>query len=274
MSAIDFSGIKGTADPKQLKDLEDPSSPWATRVFEAYDFWRVQLNTPAVIEMLPSIKGMVGLDLGCRDGRNTEVLVGMGAQMFAVDSSLSLLKEAAERESQRPKGVMYQHAYAASLPFEAESFDFVTAFMSLMEIADFEAALAESYRVLKPGGFLQFSICHPCFHTPGWECLFDEEGQVNGVRCQGYFESSMPLDRWLITGLDKEVRDMVPKIGVSVTRHTLSEWINTVLGMGFILEHCVEPCPEEDAVQKHPQLGVGQEVAYFWISRCRKPSAS
>lgn len=34
--------------------------------------------------------------------------------------------------------------------------------------------ISEAHRVLKPGGFLQFSICHPCFDTPHRRNLRDE----------------------------------------------------------------------------------------------------
>jgi ubiquinone/menaquinone biosynthesis C-methylase UbiE len=36
-----------------------------------------------------------------------------------------------------------------------------------MDVDDLDRALDEAYRVLKPGGFLQFSILHPCFTAIG-----------------------------------------------------------------------------------------------------------
>ena len=54
----------------------------------------------------------------------------------------------------------------SGLPFEGASFDFAVAFMSLMDIPEMERVLAEVYRVIRPGGFLQFSIAHPCFSPP------------------------------------------------------------------------------------------------------------
>ena len=52
------------------------------------------------------------------------------------------------------------------MPFAGAAFDFATAFVSLMDMSDQAAALAEAYRVLRPGSFLQFSILHPCFVPP------------------------------------------------------------------------------------------------------------
>jgi hypothetical protein len=50
--------------------------------------------------------------------------------------------------------------------------------------------LAEAYRVLKPGGFLQFSICHPCYDTPYRRLLRDSGGQVYAVEVGDYFRGS------------------------------------------------------------------------------------
>jgi ubiquinone/menaquinone biosynthesis C-methylase UbiE len=60
------------------------------------------------------------------------------------------------------------------LPFKSDSFEFATAFMSLMDMPDQVAALQEARRVLRPGGFLQFSILHPCFVPPHRKVLRDE----------------------------------------------------------------------------------------------------
>jgi ubiquinone/menaquinone biosynthesis C-methylase UbiE len=38
--------------------------------------------------------------------------------------------------------------------------------MSLMDVADPERTLLEVARVLRPGGFVQFSVVHPVMSTP------------------------------------------------------------------------------------------------------------
>src|SRR5215208_5238509 len=62
-----------------------------------------------------------------------------------------------------------------------------TAFMSLMEIPETERVLAEVFRVLKPGGFFQFSITHPCFDTPHRKNLHDETGYTYAMEVGDYF---------------------------------------------------------------------------------------
>ena len=87
--------------------------------------------------------------------------------MTGTDISETFIRHAKEAEAAQPLGIDYGLASAVELPFEAASFDFATAFMSLMDISETERVLAEVYRVLKPRGFFQYSITHPALtrHT-------------------------------------------------------------------------------------------------------------
>jgi ubiquinone/menaquinone biosynthesis C-methylase UbiE len=99
--------------------------------------------------------------------------------MTGIDISPAFVRHAREAEETQPLGIRYEVASAVELPFEGASFDFVTAFMSLMDILETERVLAEIFRVQRPGGFLQFSISHPCFETPHRKTLRDEIGRAN-----------------------------------------------------------------------------------------------
>jgi ubiquinone/menaquinone biosynthesis C-methylase UbiE len=98
--------------------------------------------------------------------------------MTGIDISPAFVRHAREAEETQPLGIRYEVASAVELPFGGASFDFVTAFMSLMDILETERVLAEIFRVQRPGGFLQFSISHPCFETPHRKTLRDESGRV------------------------------------------------------------------------------------------------
>ncbi|MCD6423902.1 MAG: methyltransferase domain-containing protein [Anaerolineales bacterium] len=60
---------------------------WTKLLREGYDYYRDSFNAPAFLEMLPNIKELKGLDIGCGEGHNTRLLVEQGAQMSAIDIS-------------------------------------------------------------------------------------------------------------------------------------------------------------------------------------------
>jgi ubiquinone/menaquinone biosynthesis C-methylase UbiE len=75
----------------------------------------------------------VCLDLGCGEGHNTRLLAGRGARVAALDVAESFISAAAGRDR---AGISYTIGDGAALPFRAAAFDAVTAFMSLMDVAD------------------------------------------------------------------------------------------------------------------------------------------
>jgi ubiquinone/menaquinone biosynthesis C-methylase UbiE len=77
--------------------------------------------------------------------------------MTGIDISRNFVRYAREAEAARPLGIRYENASAVELPFESARFDFVVAFMSLMDISETERVLAEVFRVLRPRGFLYWS---------------------------------------------------------------------------------------------------------------------
>ena len=147
-------------------DWEKTANAWTKLARAGYDIYRDAFNTPAFLDLLPNVSGLDGLDIGCGEGHNTRLVARRGARMTAIDISESFVRHASEEEDREPLGIDYRVANATSLPFGDEAFGFATAFMSLMDMPSPERAIAEAFRVLRPGGFLQFSITHPCFDTP------------------------------------------------------------------------------------------------------------
>src|SRR5438105_446334 len=149
---------------------------WTKLARAGYDVYRDYLNTPAFFELLPPVAGLAGLDIGCGEGHNTRLLARRGARVTAVDIAEDFVAHARRAEGLEPLGIEYRVASAVTLPFAGAAFDFATGFMSFMDVPEMDRVLAEAYRVLKPGGFLQFSICHPCFNTPHCRNLRDANG--------------------------------------------------------------------------------------------------
>jgi SAM-dependent methyltransferase len=98
--------------------------------------------------------GMQILELGCGTGYLTKKLAGTGASVTAIDISPDLLKVARAECVDSNVNFMIENAYAMAFP--DESFDSVTG-SSVLHHLDVPRALAEIWRVLRPGGTLYFT---------------------------------------------------------------------------------------------------------------------
>ena len=246
---------------------------WTELARAGYDIYRDGLNTPAFLGLLPDVDGLVVLDLGCGEGHNTRRLAGLGAKVTGIDISGTFVRYAREIEEKNPLGIRYEVADAARLPFGDASFDFATAFMSLMDMPETERVLAEACRVIRPGGFLQFSITHPCFDTPHRKTLRDASGRSYAVEVGDYFRRRTgEVIEWVFSAAPPEVREEVEPFRVPRFTRTLGEWLNLVVETGFQIERVTEPKPDEKAVQERPRLQSAQVIAYFLHLRARRPA--
>jgi SAM-dependent methyltransferase len=143
--------------------------------------------------------------------------------------------------------------------------------MSLMDMPEIERVLAEVFRVLRPGGFLQFSIEHPCFTTPHRRTLRDEHGRAYAREVGGYFrEESGEVQEWTFSSVPPGEREGLRPFRVPRFTRTLSRWLNLLIEGGFVIERLGEPHPDDGAIREHPRLQGAREFAYFLHVRARK----
>jgi len=248
---------------------------WTELARAGYDVYRDYLNTPAFLAMLPNVEGLSGLDIGCGEGHNTRLLAKCGASMTAIDISQVFVQHAKLLEETEPLGIDYLAASAVELPFADSSFDFATGFMSFMDIPETESVLAEACRILRSGGFLQFSITHPCYDTPHRRNLRDEKGVTHAIEVGDYFRNlDGDVVEWLFSAAPAEVREGLPRFKVPRFTRTMSQWLNLIIDSGLLVERVEEPRPSDQVVSKRPDLQDAQVVAYFLHVRARKPTES
>lgn len=244
---------------------------WTKLARAGYDVYRDHVNTPAFFATLPEVRGLHGLDIGCGEGHNTRLLAKRGAIMTAVDISETFIGQAQRAEADSSLEIQYQLASAHQLPFADQTFDFATSFMCLMDMPEPERAIREAFRVIKPGGFLQFSITHPCFQTPLWNWVRDENGNKLGVVCGEYFDhQDGKVDEWIFGAAPANMKQSLRKFRIPRFDRTLSEWLNALLDAGFQIERLVEPRADEKTAAECPAVADTRKVAYFLIVRCRK----
>jgi ubiquinone/menaquinone biosynthesis C-methylase UbiE len=250
---------------------EANAETWTRLVRAGHDRYRDALNTPAFLALLPSVAGLAGLDIGCGEGANTRALARLGARMTGIDVAPTFVRHAEEAEAAEPLGVAYRVADAAALPFADASFSFATAFMSLMDMPDQPAALTEAHRVLAPGGFLQFSILHPCFVPPRHRNVRDAEGRVVALEIGGYFEETDgEIETWMFSTVPPGERGAIPPFRVPRYHRTLSRWVEMVVGAGFLIEAMAEPRATEEEAAAEPVVADTRVAPIFLQVRCRK----
>ena len=107
--------------------------------------WRI-----ATVKAVEPVAGERILDIAAGTGTSSAALAKTGAHVIAVDFSPGMIAEGRRRN----KNIEFIEADATKLPFGDNEFDAVTISFGLRNVNEPKAALAEMYRVLKPGGRL------------------------------------------------------------------------------------------------------------------------
>ncbi|WP_216825737.1 class I SAM-dependent methyltransferase [Ruegeria sp. EL01] len=252
---------------------EKNAPAWIALSRAGYDVYRDALNTPAFLQMLPDVGGLKGIDLGCGEGTNTRQIAIRGARMSAIDIAPSFIEAARAAERQDPQGVEYLIGNAAHLEFPDECFDFAVAFMSFMDMPDQTKALKEAHRVLVRGGFLQFSILHPCFVPPKRRTLRNSEGEVYAIEVADYFHrTNGDVETWSFGAAPEEERGRYAPFEVPRFHRTLSDWVGMIHEAGFQIESLHEPVADEETAKKYPEVADTRVTPLFLLLRVRKVS--
>lgn len=221
------------------------------------DSARTVLLNPTLWDLLEDVKGKKILDAGCGEGYFSRLLTKRGAIVTGVDFSTTMLKMAKSRTPSK-LNIRYFHGNCQALPFlEAAQFDIVVSKMVLQDLPDYQAAMAEAYRLIQPGGIYIFSILHPCFITPTGEWVRDETGKKQYRKVDCYFAEGRYEQKFYGN--------------VFWYHRTLTSYVKTLLQTGFTLEALVVPYPSAEKLQLHPTFEDDLRTADFVVFKARKP---
>lgn len=133
---------------------------WSERA-AFYDDAFASLSSQAILTILDSIGDLNGarhLDVACGTGHLVAAAAGRGADSEGVDFAQPMIDAA---QANYP-GARFRVANAAQLPYDDGIFDTITCSFGLSHMEFPEAAVAEAYRTLRPGGHFAFTLwCGP-----------------------------------------------------------------------------------------------------------------
>jgi ubiquinone/menaquinone biosynthesis C-methylase UbiE len=243
------------------KQWDEAAEPWTDFVRKGKDFYREEMNNPALFKLVGNIKGKKILDLACGEGSNTRILARKGAKVVGVDFSERLIEFARQREKKEKLGIKYYILDAADLKeFPSSHFDIVTCFMALMDIEDYQNAIHEAARVLKKNGRFIFSIIHPCFEwgdvTSSGQLIGEwkyQERAHGSSRIALHYETTRYFGRIKLKSSWDMKRLTRPFVTTSFHR-TLTDYAQALFESGLLVRRLLEPRPTAKGVSEYPKL--------------------
>lgn len=161
------------------------------------------------------------LDTGCTIGHNTLPWKQAypAAEMVAIDAAPSPLAYGSARAKMQGQEVQFRQMCADDLAFEDASFDLVWSSMFLHELSkkQRDRALAEAFRVLRPGGLMLHMELPPNAEMGAfdgfyldWDSYYNNEPYYKGYR------DEVPRDLCLRAGFAEAdfIEFVVPSIGI------------------------------------------------------------
>ncbi|MFT3728998.1 MAG: class I SAM-dependent methyltransferase [Terricaulis sp.] len=231
----------------------ESAAAWIADMGEHGDFGRQYVLDPIMLPRALAAKAGNALDVGCGEGRFCRLLQQHGIATTGLDPTPALLAQARERD---PAGA-YVEASGEALPMPNASFDLVVSYLSLIDIPDFAAAIAEMSRVLKPGGRLLVANLNS-FNTAS-----GDDGWVRDAlgRLKHY-----PLDNYL-----EERAFWTAYRGIRIVNHhrPLSAYMRAFLACGLTLSYFDEPAPVVGAPE--PKAERYRRAPWYVVMEWRKP---
>lgn len=210
------------------------------------------LEQPAMRALLPAVRGLDIVDLGCGDGGLSRELAAAGAAgVLGVDPSARMLELARDRTSEAQ--VRYEQAFAERLALPESCVDLVVSSLALHYVVDLPALLARIASWLRPGGTFLASMEHPIVTAaPG-------RAAASGWVVADYVDEGPRHTRWYIDDVVKYHR-------------STASIVTAVLGAGLTLTALAEPAPTLPAVQERPDLLVHRQRPALLVVRARRIS--
>jgi len=218
--------------------LSDPKMAvyWVDIIRNRRDDFRTYVSDPAIFKRLDTFTSSSRvLDCGCGEGYLSRYLAERGHSVTGIDLSEPLINAARKLG---PESVQFDIGSLASLPYAAETFDYVVSNLVLMELGELTLPISEISRILRPGGIFVFQILHPF-------CFASNSGSTGGQKVSEYFKVQRFEEIFDVGGTCS------PFPGVRYHR-PLSSYTKTLRANNFHIVEIFEPVPVDELKKDHP----------------------
>jgi SAM-dependent methyltransferase len=156
-------------DPDTVRAFEHAGWQKAAAHYQATFATATREFAAALLDAAGVAPGMAVLDLCCGAGLLAGEAAARGAIATGLDFSPAMLAEA---RAAHP-GLPFAEGDAEAMPFPDASFDTVVSSFGVHHVPRPERALAEAFRVLRPGGTLAITTWAAPADNIAWKLLFD-----------------------------------------------------------------------------------------------------
>ena len=231
----------------------ESAAAWIADIGEHGDFARRYVLDPIMLPRALATNAQTALDVGCGEGRFCRMLQAKGIECTGIDPTPALLAHARELDQDGA----YHEASGEALPFDDASFDLVVSYLSLIDMPEITAPIAEMARVLRPGGTLLIANLNG-FNTAG-----AESGWVRGF---GGKLKHYPVDYYL-----EERAFWTEWRGIRIVNHhrPLSAYLRELLSHDLHLRYFEEPAPIAGAPE--PKADRYRRAPWFVVMEWAKP---
>jgi SAM-dependent methyltransferase len=189
--------------------------------------WGPEGLTEAEAGILGDVREQDVLEVGSGAGQCARWVRSRGGRCVGLDLSHRQLQHSRRLDDETGVAVPAVLGTATAQPFADDRFDVVfSSFGALQFVSDLDDAVAETARVLRPGGRYAFSITHPT----RW--MFpDDPGPEGLTASQPYWDRTPYV----------EVEDSTGRVAYVEHHRTLGDWVAVLARHGFRLTTLLEP---------------------------------
>ena len=205
-----------------------------------------EILNPCIERLMGDVKGRHVLDAGCGEGYLSRFYAKKGADVVGVDFSPALIEMCQvhlEKTSAR-----FQVGNLCKLEnLEDATFDIILCNLVLLNLECLNESLSEFHRLLRPEGFLVFSVVHPAFNIYGpgkWE-LGEKDPRSGRRRGTHFVMDEYFLEKEFKVRWKTRAGEGFPQ-KFSFFHRTVGTYVNALVRAGFRVTAFEEPRPQKD----------------------------